>query len=388
MLHTSKDESTVVTDVSASSLSSSSIRALFESETHRPRPEVEARSRKNCPNVAAIPHVCIEKLVVLGFGSFSDVFEVKIARRPVGGAPGLDPDKTYAAKMLRRHPAAGTRCVADGGAKRLAHAAKDLAEEAVLLSRLPRHDHVIALQALSDDFFANPSGGFLVLERLTETLQDCLERWRSDLKKPPAASNIKLGCRSLFGFSTAAKAQRESVARSETSRGTGIGIPLAKAMEFLHRNNVIFRDISPSNVGFDGSGTLKLFDFGTARSYATDRTMTMFTGTPRYMSPEVMVGGGRGGSYGLPADVYSFAVVLWEVSTKTLQKPYALIRDLNAAKRSIAELQYRPPLHQITNRSLRGLIKTGWDPNPHLRPTFSSIVSELERIQQSAVATA
>jgi serine/threonine protein kinase len=393
-LQSSKDESTVVTDASITSFSSSSIAAVVESRTHSPcRRGLEARRKdKDGPNVPEIPHSCIEKLEVLGFGSFSDVFEVKVTGD--GGAPqGVDPGMTYAAKMLRHDPAETHRCGAYSGTNRLAHAAKDLAEEAELLSRLPRHDHVIELRALSENFFANPPDGFLLLDRLTGTLHDSLGKWRSDAKQQHARNRSARS--SLFGLSASAKAQRESLARTETLRGTEIGIPLAKAMEFLHGNRVIFRDISPSNVGFDESGTLKLFDFGTARTYTEGRAMTSFTGTPRYMSPEVMVGdtqgkgggGGESSSYGLPADVYSFAVVLWEVSTRTLQKPYALIRDLDAAKRSIVKMRYRPPIHQVSNRRLQTLIKSGWDPNPKLRPTFSRIVSELESIER-VVATA
>jgi serine/threonine protein kinase len=107
--------------------------------------------------------------------------------------------------------------------------------------------------------------------------------------------------------------------------------------------------------------------------------MTKFVGTPRYMSPEVLAGG----PYGLAADVYSYAGVLWEVSATSLRRPYALVSDLTATKRSIAEMKYRPPLHHVSNRRLRSLVKSSWDPRPQVRPTFSVIVAELQTIRGS-----
>jgi serine/threonine protein kinase len=324
------------------------------------------------PELAEVPQTDIERL-----GSFCNVYAIKIRNRLDCDVFGLDGEnssrRTYAAKMLRLDPT---------GSSRQVQAAKDLAEEAALLSGLPCHDNIIALRAVSVQFFEDPSKGFLVLDRLAETLQDVLRRWRSDAEQGAGVGMNDQSRRvSLFCFHRANARRIPSVSR-ETLRGTDVGIPLARAMAFLHQHNVIFRDISPANIGFEESGTLKLFDFGTARRYQPGREATTFTGTPRYMSPEVMAGM----SYDLSVDVYSFAVVLWEVSTKTLQRPYALFRDLSSAKRSIVGMQHRPPLHHISNKRLRRLIKAGWEPTPEKRPTVSSIVAELESIRNAVHA--
>jgi serine/threonine protein kinase len=65
---------------------------------------------------------------------------------------------------------------------------------------------------------------------------------------------------------------------------------------------VLFRDLKPSNVGFDSDGHVKLFDFGNCRDLefvAKSGESLGFAGTPRYMATEI----GAGKEYGLPSDV-------------------------------------------------------------------------------------
>jgi serine/threonine protein kinase len=188
--------------------------------------------------VPEIPHFDMIKLGMLGSGSFADVYEVKLVRRDVCDDPPLDRTRTFAIKMLRGNP---PRPQSDGN-DRQEQQANDLAKEAVVLSRLPHHDNVIALLAVSEGFFADPRRGFLILERLAETLQDVLERWRKERKLAATVAKWQPGCRcrGLFELLAAAKANRDSMARRETLRGTEIGTPLTKAMEFLHQNDIIF----------------------------------------------------------------------------------------------------------------------------------------------------
>mmetsp|Transcript_2557 Transcript_2557/g.2348 ORF Transcript_2557/g.2348 Transcript_2557/m.2348 type:complete len:192 (-) Transcript_2557:425-1000(-) len=68
-------------------------------------------------------------------------------------------------------------------------------------------------------------------------------------------------------------------------------------LEHLHERNIIYRDLKPENIMIDEDGYPKLIDFGTAK-IVDGRTYSII-GTPHYMSPEVIKGGG----YGLSADL-------------------------------------------------------------------------------------
>lgn len=61
------------------------------------------------------------------------------------------------------------------------------------------------------------------------------------------------------------------------------------ALEYLHANNVIFRDLKLENVLVESNGYLKLIDFGfSKRLDRTGRTRTL-CGTPDYISPEYSI---------------------------------------------------------------------------------------------------
>lgn len=77
-------------------------------------------------------------------------------------------------------------------------------------------------------------------------------------------------------------------------------------LEHLHERNIIYRDLKPENIMVDQDGYLKLIDFGAAKM-VSDRAYTI-TGTPHYMSPEVIMGKG----YSTCVDLWAFGVILFE----------------------------------------------------------------------------
>lgn len=90
-----------------------------------------------------------------------------------------------------------------------------------------------------------------------------------------------------------------------------IGARVAAVLGHAHSLGIFHRDLKPSNVIIDlGSGSLKLIDFGVARTEQSDVTRTgMSLGTPAYMAPE-MLGGAPAG----PAtDTYALGVMLYEL---------------------------------------------------------------------------
>jgi serine/threonine-protein kinase len=89
---------------------------------------------------------------------------------------------------------------------------------------------------------------------------------------------------------------------------------ICDALAYLHAQGVTHRDLKPQNVMMCYDGTIRLMDFGIARSEGRRITFTGFTpamGTPDYMAPE-QVKGKRGDAR---TDIYSLGAILYEMIT-------------------------------------------------------------------------
>lgn len=99
-----------------------------------------------------------------------------------------------------------------------------------------------------------------------------------------------------------------------------IALQIASALEAAHEQGVIHRDLKPGNIKIRPDGTVKVLDFGLAKSLSQPDAAPTITalsspglvmGTPAYMSPEQA----RGEATGRETDVWAFAVVLYEMLT-------------------------------------------------------------------------
>jgi serine/threonine-protein kinase len=90
---------------------------------------------------------------------------------------------------------------------------------------------------------------------------------------------------------------------------------LCEALQYLHENGVIHRDLKPHNVMVGCDGSIRLLDFGLAKSSEFRRVTfgcwTSAMGTPDYMAPE-QVQGKRGDAR---TDIYSLGAMLYEMLT-------------------------------------------------------------------------
>ena len=84
-----------------------------------------------------------------------------------------------------------------------------------------------------------------------------------------------------------------------------------KALEFLHKQNIIHGDVKPSNLLIDSRNWIKLGDFGLAQR-ATDDQGSLFKGTTRYIAPE-RVDPEIFGPVGPHSDLYSLGFSMYEL---------------------------------------------------------------------------
>jgi serine/threonine protein kinase/WD40 repeat protein len=118
----------------------------------------------------------------------------------------------------------------------------------------------------------------------------------------PSPSSVTLpGNTEPSSVSSDRRAYYRSVAR--------VGVQVAQALDYAHKEGVIHRDVKPSNLLLDADGRVWVTDFGLAKTDGTALTQTGdIVGTVRYMAPE------RFNGWSDPrSDVYSLGLTLYEM---------------------------------------------------------------------------
>jgi hypothetical protein len=141
--------------------------------------------------------------------------------------------------------------------------------EARLLEQL---DHPRVVRVF--DHFSDDSGMYVVMERV-----DGIDLWRLLRKRGQPGLPVE-----------------EAVRYASEA---------CEALEYVHRQQIVHRDVKPANLMLGSQGVV-LVDFGIARQLDTELQGTIGIGTPRFMAPEVLIGG-----YSPRSDVFGIAATLW-----------------------------------------------------------------------------
>ena len=95
-------------------------------------------------------------------------------------------------------------------------------------------------------------------------------------------------------------------------------------------------------------------------------------GSPRYMAPELL----SEDSYNLKADVYTFALVLWECLTG--QAPYAFVRRRDQLIYHVVHEGGRPEIDESWPAPVQNMLESSFDGNMNLRPV-SEVLCIIQR---------
>ncbi|CAB5178929.1 unnamed protein product [Rhizophagus irregularis] len=112
---------------------------------------------------------------------------------------------------------------------------------------------------------------------------------------------------------------------------------ISEGLEYIHNNEFIHRDFHSGNILLDFKW--KIGDLGLSQSVNNESSNNEIYGVIPYIAPEIF----KGSAFSKEADIYSFGMIMWELTTEDTPECYA------------------------------NLMKSCWDPDPKKRPPIKEI---------------
>ncbi|KAG9293830.1 hypothetical protein G9A89_019168 [Geosiphon pyriformis] len=160
-----------------------------------------------------------------------------------------------------------------------------------------------------------------------------------------------------------------------------IALQIAQGLAFCHQADVLHHDVRSHNIFLDGDRNAKLTNFDWSRKEddpnSIMKPISDILSVMRWTAPEKMNPDQR---FTKECDVYSFAIVLWEIATQQL--PYGNVENLDVSKKVI---NGERPIIDISGipEEYRMIMVEGWDAEPRNRPKMSDFCLKLSDMNNS-----
>jgi polo-like kinase 1 len=140
---------------------------------------------------------------------------------------------------------------------------------------------------------------------------------------------------------------------------------LVEAVEYMHENFIIHRDLKLGNLFLDKEMHIKVGDLGLATRLETaEEKRKTICGTPNYIAPEIIQGCKETRGHSYEVDIWSMGVILY---TMLIGKPPYEAKDVKSTYKRIIANEYEFPIHIPISSQARDLIASMLQSRPEDR---------------------